>query len=75
VPLSPLYQNGAVGIGDLGDEVVNFLHLGARADDVLETILLLDDLPQIPIFADETLIVEARWMVSCNSSTLKGLVM
>ena len=53
-----LDQDGAVGIGDLGDEVVDLLHLRARADDVLEAVFLLDDLPQVAVLADEALVIE-----------------
>src|SRR5438445_9713194 len=42
-----LDQNGAVSIGDFIDEIVNLLHLPARADDVLEAITILQLLPQI----------------------------
>ena len=53
-----LNENRAIRIGHLGDEVVDFLHLRARADDVFKPVLFLDDLPQVPVFPNEALVIE-----------------
>ena len=54
----PLDQNGTVSVGDFIDEIVNLLHLPARADDVLEAITILQLLPQINVLPQGRLIIE-----------------
>ena len=44
-----LNQDGAVGIGDLVNKVVNELHLLAGADDVLKFVFVLEFLAQIDV--------------------------
>ena len=53
-----LDQDGAVGVGDFGDEVVDLLHPSARADDVFKAVFFLDDLPQVSVLADEALVIQ-----------------
>ena len=45
-----LDQDGTVGIGDFVDQVVNQLHLAARADDVLELVFILELLAKVGVF-------------------------
>ena len=69
-----LDQNRAVGVGDLVDQIVNLLHLLARADDVLEPVFVLELLPQIRFSRSADWKSSARCTVICSSSILKGLV-
>ena len=53
-----LDQHGAVGVGDLVDEVVNELHFSARADDVFEAIPVLEFLAEVNVLAQRRLVIE-----------------
>ena len=50
MPLSPWIKTGPVGIGDFVDQVVDQLHLAARADDVLELVFILELFAKVGVF-------------------------
>ena len=53
-----LDQDGAVGIGDLVNQVVNQLHFPAGTDDVFEPVSVLQLLPEINVLAQRRLVIE-----------------
>ena len=53
-----LDQNGAVGVCDLVDQVVDQLHFSARADNVFEAITILEFLAEINVLTQGRLVIE-----------------
>ena len=57
-PAFALNQNGAVGVCDLVDQIINELHFPAGADDVFEPVAILQLLAEINVFAQRRLVIE-----------------
>ena len=53
-----LNQNGAIGVRDLIDQVIDELHFRAGADDILEAIAIFKLLAEINILAQRRLVIE-----------------
>ena len=53
-----LDEDGAVGVGHLGDQIIDLLHLRAGADDVLKFVAVLELLLEIDVFAHGALEIE-----------------
>ena len=51
-------QHCAVRVGHLVNKIINLLHLPAGADNVLETITILQLLPQINVLPQRRLIIQ-----------------
>src|SRR5207253_2184085 len=51
-------QHRAVRVGDFADQVVDVLHLPARANDVFESVTVLQLLAQINVLAQRRLVIE-----------------
>jgi len=70
-----LNQDRAVRVGNLGDQVVDFLHLHARAMMFSNRYFSLTICLRFRFSRTKVWLSSARWIVSWSSSTLNGFVM